>query len=420
MNYKKIFMAVLVLSVADAIPASADECRGLVTKSFDGPYPAKAGDIIEDLHQQDAKPDGSPLTYGVHGGGIYPADNIKLLNCHIVKHNKISKYDPSYLTILNADEGSPQRLTQEYKPDFDCAKIPPNNGVAVMLCQNSDAAKQELIFDQTYYALRQKVGSEGWKSLKQEVVLSENAMNQQCGLPIPGEPNQEIPDQGSACYIEGMAKLTEQYKKRLSGSALEEANRDIDQHIALQQKLIDLGYLPATASADGVYGEETRRAISTWQRTSGRPSADGFLSDADEFVMLHPSPEVKEQKPAPEIPPAPEATVPHDTQPSPVNTAPEKSALLKLAEKQGVADHIKGISPTVVLLIVLSLISFYFLPTIVSICRKANKTLSVFIVNLLLGWTLIGWIVAIVLALTYETKGEYALRMAAFKKMSDI
>lgn len=174
---------------------------------------------------------------------------------------------------------------QTYKPDFDCAKIPPNNGVAVMLCQNSDAARQELIFDQTYYALRQKVGPEGWKSLKQEVVLSENAMNQQCGLPIPGEANQEIPEQGAACYIEGMSKLTEQYKQRLSGSALEEANRDIDQHIALQQKLIDLGYLPETAVADGVYGESTRQAIAAWKTNSRGASAGDFISDSDASAL---------------------------------------------------------------------------------------------------------------------------------------
>lgn len=174
---------------------------------------------------------------------------------------------------------------QTYKPDFDCNKPPPNNGVAIMLCQNSEAAKRELIFDQTYYALRQKVGPEGWKSLKQEIVLAENAMNQQCGLPIPGEANQAIPDQGAACYIEGMGKLTEQYKQRLSGSALEEATRDIDQHIALQQKLIDLGYLPSSAVADGVYGEGTRTAIETWQRSNRRQVNDGFLSNVDSSVL---------------------------------------------------------------------------------------------------------------------------------------
>lgn len=178
---------------------------------------------------------------------------------------------------------------QTYKPDFDCFNIPPNNGVAVMLCQNSDAAKQELVFDQTYYALRQIIGPAGWKPLKQEVILAENAMNQTCGLPVPGVGDQSIPENGPECYIEGMSKLTSQYKRRLSGGALEEANRDINQHISLQQKLIDLGYLPVTAHADGVYGEGTRQAIATWQRTNNRPQTDGFISNDDAATLLNPT-----------------------------------------------------------------------------------------------------------------------------------
>lgn len=174
---------------------------------------------------------------------------------------------------------------QTYHPDFSCQNLPPKNGVAVMLCQNSEAAKHELQFEQTYYALRQIVGKPGWKALKQEVILDENATNQTCGLPIPGDDNQLVPPDGANCYIAGMDRLTAKYKARLSGSALEEANRAIDQHIALQQKLIDLGYMPDGSVADGVYGESTRAAIQTWQRVNHRPSDDGFISDADAATL---------------------------------------------------------------------------------------------------------------------------------------
>ncbi|WP_291365726.1 peptidoglycan-binding domain-containing protein [Acetobacter sp. UBA5411] len=175
---------------------------------------------------------------------------------------------------------------QSYKPDFSCNDMPPKNGVAVMLCQNSEAAKHELEFDQAYYALRHIVGKDGWKALRQEVILDENAMNQQCGLPIPGDDNQTIPQNGTSCYEIGIDRLTVKYKSRLSGNSLEETNRAIDQHIALQQKLIDLGYLPSGSVADGVYGDATRDAIETWQRVNHRPSTDGFLSDADAGVLM--------------------------------------------------------------------------------------------------------------------------------------
>jgi len=41
---------------------------------------------------------------------------------------------------------------------------------------------------------------------------------------------------------------------------------------------------------------------------------------------------------------------------------------------------------------------FYFLPSIVAFARSKRDRLSIFLLNLFLGWTLIGWIVALVWA----------------------
>ena len=43
--------------------------------------------------------------------------------------------------------------------------------------------------------------------------------------------------------------------------------------------------------------------------------------------------------------------------------------------------------------------TIYFLPTIIGFARKSPQTAPVFFVNLYLGWSVIGWIVALVLAL---------------------
>jgi hypothetical protein len=43
-------------------------------------------------------------------------------------------------------------------------------------------------------------------------------------------------------------------------------------------------------------------------------------------------------------------------------------------------------------------IAFYFLPTIVAVARHYRSTGSVVVVNLLLGWTVIGWVVALAMA----------------------
>ena len=45
-------------------------------------------------------------------------------------------------------------------------------------------------------------------------------------------------------------------------------------------------------------------------------------------------------------------------------------------------------------------IGIYFLPTIVG-WSKRNAG-AIFVLNLLLGWTFVGWVVALVWALTYD------------------
>ena len=46
----------------------------------------------------------------------------------------------------------------------------------------------------------------------------------------------------------------------------------------------------------------------------------------------------------------------------------------------------------------LILLVVYFLPTIVAFVRKTTIKSDVFLMNLLAGWTIIGWVVAIIMA----------------------
>jgi hypothetical protein len=41
---------------------------------------------------------------------------------------------------------------------------------------------------------------------------------------------------------------------------------------------------------------------------------------------------------------------------------------------------------------------FYFLPTVIALVRSKRDALSIFLLNFFLGWTLVGWIVALVWA----------------------
>ena len=63
------------------------------------------------------------------------------------------------------------------------------------------------------------------------------------------------------------------------------------------------------------------------------------------------------------------------------------------------------------LLFGLALIPFgaiHFLPTIVAAIRNSRHLLAIFLINLFLSWTGIGWIVALIWAFTSEPKWVYA------------
>lgn len=46
--------------------------------------------------------------------------------------------------------------------------------------------------------------------------------------------------------------------------------------------------------------------------------------------------------------------------------------------------------------------TIYFIPTIIAMHKKHSNTNTIFIINLVLGWTLFGWIISLILAICYE------------------
>jgi len=50
------------------------------------------------------------------------------------------------------------------------------------------------------------------------------------------------------------------------------------------------------------------------------------------------------------------------------------------------------------------LIAGYFLPTIIGLLRRRTNKLAIFLLNLFLGWTFIGWVVALVWSVSAEAR----------------
>jgi hypothetical protein len=57
-----------------------------------------------------------------------------------------------------------------------------------------------------------------------------------------------------------------------------------------------------------------------------------------------------------------------------------------------------GGGAAVALLVVIAGIGLYFLPTIVAVSRKVTNQGSIFVINFFLGWSFIGWVVALAMA----------------------
>jgi hypothetical protein len=54
----------------------------------------------------------------------------------------------------------------------------------------------------------------------------------------------------------------------------------------------------------------------------------------------------------------------------------------------------------------LILLVCYFIPAIVASCRRQNATGAIMVLNIFLGWTFIGWVIALVWASTNDLRKE--------------
>ena len=61
------------------------------------------------------------------------------------------------------------------------------------------------------------------------------------------------------------------------------------------------------------------------------------------------------------------------------------------------ATETSGVEPVTALLALCLLAFLYFLPSVVAIIRR-HQVAAVIVLNLFLGWTIVGWVVALVLA----------------------
>jgi serine/threonine protein kinase len=160
-------------------------------------------------------------------------------------------------------------------PSFDCGKT--KTPLQNLICSDPALSRVDVEMVQPYYVLRQIVGKDGWQDLLYEAIGFSDQTAYDCRISDAGELP---PDQAKlkTCLLQAYKAQRSVWLQKLEGAGREEAERPIEQHIALQARLQAMGYLPATARIDGVYGTATRAAIAAWQTAAQLP-VTGLLGD---------------------------------------------------------------------------------------------------------------------------------------------
>jgi hypothetical protein len=79
-----------------------------------------------------------------------------------------------------------------------------------------------------------------------------------------------------------------------------------------------------------------------------------------------------------------------------------ESSLASLIAFLGLGSLTLGVAILLLVLVLAVLPLLYLLPTLVALQRRKRNALSILMVNLYLGWTLIGWVAAIVWAYSVD------------------
>ncbi|MGD0106172.1 MAG: superinfection immunity protein [Rhodopila sp.] len=305
-------------------------------------------------------------------------------------------------------------------PSFDCSKA--NTPGQQLICADADLSREDLAYAQAYYALRQQTGEAGWRPLKLLTIAYENQALQSCGVPLGGQLLPYPYEDKARCLEHAYESQRKAWIAGLVGPAVEEASRPVEEHVGLQAKLQELGYLPADETLDGVYGTRTRDAIERWQRANHR-SDNGFITNSDAALILAEgtpgaAPRIEAASAAP-FGTANPSTAPSQTWSEPIITHPVVTAAPQPASRALVRDDGNGSSGAtatgvgggaILASVVIGwfLLFLYFLPAIIGSRRQISSSGALFFVNLFLGWTVLGWLFCILWAATAATRGQDA------------
>ncbi|TXN73033.1 hypothetical protein FV230_02735 [Methylobacterium sp. WL6] len=165
-------------------------------------------------------------------------------------------------------------------PSFDCERA--NTPLPILICEDANLRRTDLEMARAFYALRHLKPDAG-AELKAESNDLVKRTIEACRVPETGKVTAALRAKGGPCIAAAYKRQNDVWAGRVRRdgppSARQELERPIEEHVRLQEALRNAGQLPPDATADGVYGGVTRRAITAFAEAEGLPG-DGFLGTA--------------------------------------------------------------------------------------------------------------------------------------------
>ncbi|MFK5595877.1 hypothetical protein ACFZ8E_02550 [Methylobacterium sp. HMF5984] len=165
-------------------------------------------------------------------------------------------------------------------PSFDCERA--NTPLPILICEDAGLRRIDLEMARTFYALRHLKPDAGAELKADSNDLIKRTIDA-CRVPETGKVTAALRAKAVPCIAASYKRQKDTWAARVNRegptSARQELDRPIEEHVRLQEALLNAGHLPADATADGVYGSITRRGITAFADAEGL-TGDGFLSNA--------------------------------------------------------------------------------------------------------------------------------------------
>ena len=207
-------------------------------------------------------------------------------------------------------------------PTFNCAKA--TSVLARLICRSDEAAAADWELIAASWSYRYVLPAEIRERFDSEQHQWFLSLAQVCKL--PQRADETVSKVQVSCVVDAYRKRAETHRASLKGDALAESKLPPDQLKQIQLSLVDAGLFSGTA--DGVFGNRTRAAITAFQSSKGFQTT-GFLTTDQRRLLLGSSAE-----PVPSAQPAPASVAAVQSTPPQADTRPQVASASQGSEPQ--------------------------------------------------------------------------------------